>query len=100
MYRIIDGRGTGKTSKLMRLAKERNAIFVCAAPKAMEIKSHAYGITGIRFISYREFNNMLNDEFLDEGGFVGDVVIDELESYINYTLGTALKFVGYSISEE
>ena len=66
----------------------------------MEIKSHAYGIAGIRFISYREFKNMLNDEFLDEGGFVGNVVIDELESYINYTLGTALKFVGYSISEE
>lgn len=100
MYRIIDGRGTGKTSKLMRLAKEHNAIFVCAIPKAMEIKSHAYGITGIRFISYCEFKNMLNNEFLDEDGFVGDVVIDELESYINYTLGAALKLVGYSISEE
>ena len=28
MYRIIEGRGTGKTSRLMLLAKENDAIFV------------------------------------------------------------------------
>ena len=29
MYRIIEGRGTGKTSRLMLIAKETNAIFYC-----------------------------------------------------------------------
>jgi hypothetical protein len=32
MYRIIDGRGTGKTSRLMLLAKENNGVIVCANP--------------------------------------------------------------------
>jgi hypothetical protein len=35
MIRIIDGRGTGKTSRLMLLAKEHNALFVCDNPDAM-----------------------------------------------------------------
>ena len=30
MYRIIDKRGTGKTSRLMLLAKEENAIIACS----------------------------------------------------------------------
>ena len=49
MYRIIDGRGTGKTSRLMIIAKENNAVFVCSNTKAMEVKAHAYGLTGILF---------------------------------------------------
>jgi len=39
MIRIIDGRGTGKTSKLMLLAKENNAVFVCSNPRAMKYKA-------------------------------------------------------------
>jgi len=47
MIRIIDGRGTGKTNRLMLFAKEHNAIFVCANPEAMRVKAEAYGITGL-----------------------------------------------------
>ena len=50
MYRIIDDRGTGKTSRLMLIAKENNAVFVCANVNAMEYKAKAYGIEGIKFI--------------------------------------------------
>ena len=39
MYRIIEGRGTGKTSRLMLLAKENDAIFVCSNPDAMKYKA-------------------------------------------------------------
>ena len=39
MYRIIDKRGTGKTSRLMLLAKEENAIIACSNPDAMRIKA-------------------------------------------------------------
>lgn len=96
MYRIIDGRGTGKTGRLMLIAKENNAVFVCSNTKAMETKAHVYGLTGILFMSYHEFNKVIREKsYLDR-----NVVIDDLEDYINYTLGTALKFVGYSISEE
>ena len=39
MYRIIDKRSSGKTSRLMLLAKENNGIIVCRNPKAMEEKA-------------------------------------------------------------
>lgn len=55
MYRIIDGRGTGKTSRLMLLAKENNGIIVCANPQKMREKAEVYGIIGLEFISYKEF---------------------------------------------
>lgn len=96
MYRIIDGRGTGKTSRLMLIAKENNAVFVCSNTKAMETKAHAYGFTGILFMSYYEFNEVIRGKgYLDR-----NVVIDDLENYINYTISPTFKLVGYSISEE
>jgi hypothetical protein len=96
MYRIIDGRGTGKTSRLMLIAKENNAVFVCSNTKAMEIKAHTYGLTGILFMSYREFNEVIrNKGYLDR-----NVVIDDLEAYINYTISPTFKFVGYAINED
>ena len=38
MYRIIDGRGSGKTSRLMLLAKETGAAIACSNPWAMAVK--------------------------------------------------------------
>ena len=55
MYRIIDKRGTGKTSRLMLLAKEENAIIACSNPNAMKIKAEGYGIIGLNFISYYDY---------------------------------------------
>lgn len=55
MYRIIDKRGSGKTSRLMLLAKETNSTIVCGMPRAFEAKAQAYGISGLKFISYHEF---------------------------------------------
>ena len=39
MYRIIAGRGTGKTSNLMLTAKANEAKFACANPHAMRQKA-------------------------------------------------------------
>lgn len=89
MVRIIDGRASGKTNKLMLLAQENNAIIVCGNPYAMEQKARAYGITGIDFISYAEFVNRSYPE--DKRIF-----IDELERF-------ALLFgnvSGYTLSNE
>lgn len=96
MYRIIDGRGMGKTSRLMLIAKDNNAVFVCSNTRAMETKAHVYGLTGILFMSYHEFNKVIREKgYLDR-----NVVIDDLEDYINYTISPTFKFVGYSINED
>ena len=96
MYRIIESRGTGKTSRLMLLAKENNGTIVCSNPKAMEQKAHAYGIVGINFISY--------SDFLDSKGMdFGKYYIDELEMFSNYAAALYAghgKFDGYTLSNE
>jgi hypothetical protein len=90
MYRIIDGRGTGKTGRLMLLAKENNAIIACSNPYAMEQKALAYGITGIDFISYEDYNS--------HGYPYGRMVyVDELEGYVRF-LGNNLS--GYTLTNE
>lgn len=94
MYRIIDDRGTGKTSRLMLIAKENNALFVCSNPDAMRYKAKAYGIDGIEFISYGEF-------FHDYRGQRNvKYVIDELENFLRSTMFYSTELVGYTLSVE
>jgi hypothetical protein len=90
MYRIIDSRASGKTSRLMLLAKESNSIIACSNPYAMETKAHAYGVTGINFISYEDYtaHNYPKDS---------SVLVDELECYVR-SLGNNLN--GYTLSNE
>ena len=90
MYRIIEGRGTGKTSRLMLLAKENNAIFVCANPNAMRYKAEQYGLSGIEFVSYHDFVTNVYD---------GNYVVDELEGFLSAIMGQN-KLIGYTISQE
>lgn len=89
MYRIIDSRGTGKTSRLMLLAKETNSAIACMNPSAMRQKAYAYGITGIDFISYSE---LFNREY------EGNVMIDELELFIQNYIDC--KLTGYTLTNE
>ena len=89
MYRIIDSRGSGKTSRLMLLAKETNSAIACMNPHAMRQKAYAYGITGIEFISYSQ---------LFDGEYDGDVMIDELEEFVKQYIDC--KLTGYSLSNE
>ena len=90
MYRIIDNRGSGKTSRLMLLAKETNSIIACSNPYAMKEKAHAYGITGLTFISYEE---LLTQSWKDY-----NIMIDEIELFVRYQLSGVLK--GYTLSNE
>lgn len=89
MYRIIDSRGSGKTSRLMLLAKETGAAIACMNPNAMRQKAYSYGITGINFISYSD---------LFQGEHEGNVMIDELEVFIQHYIDC--KLIGYSLSNE
>lgn len=94
MYRIIDNRSSGKTSRLMLLAKENDAVFVCANPSAMRIKALAYGITGIDFVDYLEF---ANHQDAPERNYV----VDELENLVKYLINTPdAKMIGYTLSNE
>lgn len=88
MYKIIDNRGSGKTSRLMLLAKENNGIFVCANPDAMKVKSRAYGLVGFDIISYYDFTEHKYDTHKP-------VFIDELDRFVEYQNG---KLNGYTIT--
>ena len=89
MFRIIDNRATGKTSKLMLQAKENNGIFVCSDPHCMRTKAHAYGLTGFDIISYSDYHDHRYDTHKP-------IYIDELEIYLK-NFG---RLDGYSLSNE
>lgn len=91
MYRIIEGRGTGKTLRLMLLAKENNGILVCSNPYAMKQKAQAYGLTGFEIVGYHDYINDIYD-YKTQKCFV-----DELEELVKY-LGNDLS--GYTLSLE
>lgn len=96
MYRIIDGRGTGKTSRLMLLAKENGAIIVCYDPAIYKSKAERYGIIGIDFISYRDYIFELNKGNANK--YRGrKILIDELDFFL-YHLDQYIQ--GYTINNE
>lgn len=96
MYRIIDGRGTGKTSRLLLLAKENNGIVVCKDPEKLREKAYIYGVTGIDFVSYNDYYEYL-------AGYGGAlfhnrlIFIDELDLFLKYYDSN---IQGYTISNE
>lgn len=90
MFRIIDSRSSGKTSRLMLLAKETNSAIACSNPSAMRQKAYSYGITGIDFISYSD---------LFTGGWTEEnVLIDELEEFVKQYID--VNITGYSLTNE
>ena len=91
MYRIIDNRSSGKTSRLMLLAKETNSAIACSNPSAMKTKAYAYGITGIDFIPYSDLFNGATDPN-------DKIMIDELELFIKEFIDG--QFVGYTLSKD
>lgn len=92
MYRIIDDRSTGKTSRLMLLAKEHNAVFVCINPEAMRVKAKAYGIEGIQFMSYNEFTHTFDPD-------ITNYVVDELECFVKDIFASGPNLIGYTLSQ-
>lgn len=91
MIRIIDDRGTGKTSRLLLLAKETGGIVVCAAPLNTREKAHYYGLTGINFLSYIEY--ITNKDKIDK-----PIFIDDIEAFLK--VYTENKLAGYTLSKE
>ena len=92
MYRIIDSRSTGKTSRLLLLAKENNGVVVCLNPKKTQEKAYAYGLIGIDYVSYIDYINNPDE--------VGNkpIYIDDLECFM--ACFTKNNLSGYTISED
>ena len=97
MYRIIDGRGTGKTSRLLLLAKENDGIVVCKNPDRMREKAYAYGLTGINFVSYQDFDRDVSESYESGNTYSKPVFIDELDNYLKHL---QFNIQGYTISNE
>jgi hypothetical protein len=91
MYRIIDKRGSGKTSRLMLLAKETDATIVCAMPRAFEAKAQAYGITGLKFMSYHEFLESRGENYKEK------FLIDEIDGLLKRIDGNV---IGYCLTPD
>lgn len=96
MYRIIDKKCSGKTSRLLLLAKENNGVVVCANPDKMRDKAYAYGLTGIDFITYSAYCEFLSG-YGNETLVGKPIFIDELDKFL-YIYDTEIK--GYTISNE
>lgn len=93
MYQIIDKRGSGKTSRLLLLAKETGKPLICANPHAMRAKAHAYGIVGVDMYSY--YDAVEGDPTPFRNGYF----IDELSMFAEYAMQNNRMF-GFSLSEE
>ena len=95
MYKIIDGKSTGKTKKLMELAKSNNGVIACLNPIAMEEKAKNYGIFGINFITY--YDLIKTPEKYRE---YDAIFIDELENFSQHVVSAAGVIKGYTLSIE
>lgn len=91
MIKIIDGRGTGKTSRLILLAKEMGATIVCSNPIYIKIIAEKYGITGLDVITYNQYLSSQYDYSNRK------ILIDEVEGLLAKLHGNC---IGYSISVE
>ena len=91
MFRIIDDRSSGKTSRLMLLAKENNAVILCANPEALRKKAYDYGIVGVDFAYYDAIGMLQNT----------NIMIDEMENFVKYLAFEGRnKLLGYTMSKE
>ena len=93
MYKIIDKRGTGKTTRLLLTAKETGATFVACGLSIDYVKDLAkkYDIKGVKIITLSEFLYHLVYKVKQNQEHETKFVFDEIE-----TLARALNIVGYT----
>ena len=91
---IIGERSCGKTRKIMELAKEKKAIVICKNSSAMERKAAAYGIFGLKFISYDDMLNYVREDMTP----VDDFVVDEVREFMEFML--ASNCLGFTQTED
>ena len=95
---IVGGRSTGKTRKLLELAKEKNALVICKNPAAMGRKAEAYGIYGLKFAGYGDSLTCLLEDTIGNPLCCEKFVVDETKEFLDYIF--AANCVGYSQTED
>ena len=95
---IVGGRSTGKTRKLLELAKEKNALVICKNPAAMGRKAEAYGIYGLKFAGYGDSLTCLLEDIIGNPLCCEKFVVDETKEFLDYIF--AANCVGYSQTED
>lgn len=93
MNRIIDKRGTGKTTRLLALAKQTGAVIVCNKPEYIQglAKIYDMDISDIDIISYHQYNSRYYNYNNRK------ILIDEIDGFLQTLSGEC---IGYSISIE
>lgn len=86
---IVGSSSSGKTRKLLEVAKETNAVVVCWNPDAMRVKALNYGIYGLEFYGYDEIRD------LREGR---NIVVDEMKDFFKYALNLDLE--GFNLTND
>ena len=79
IIKIVGNSSTGKTGRLLLLAKENNGIIVCKNSENMRIKAHSYGLTGIDFINYEAYIEYIRYPHRDNGR---PVYIDDMNEFL------------------
>ena len=96
MIKVIDKRSTGKTGRILLLAKERNGVVVCNNPDRIRAKAHNYGIVGVDIVSYKEYCDFIsgygNELFVNR-----PIFIDEIDMFLKQLHED---IIGYSLSED
>lgn len=88
MTHIIDKNCSGKTSRLLLLAKENEGLIVCKDPERTKEKALAYGILGIDYMSYEQYFNE---------GSGKPVYIDDIDTFLKYL---DIYISGYTLTED
>ena len=96
MIKVIDKKATGKTGRLLLLAKERNGVIICSNPDKIRAKAHNYGIVGVDIVSYDDYYNFIygdDNELLENR----PIFIDEIDVFLREL---DIDIAGYSLSED
>lgn len=95
MISVIGKRGSGKTTKLFELAREKNAMVLVSNSRALKQKAHALGYNDIEIIG---LGDLANENF----SLGKDLLVDESNYILQYMLNEfyGLNMIGFSVTDE
>ena len=91
MISITGPRGTGKTSKLFKLARENDAMILTSNSRAMREKARSRGYNDIEIIGYGDLDN-------DNYSLNKKIFVDNADDILNYLINKfySIEVIGYT----
>ena len=95
MLTIIDVRGSGKTKKLLEVAREKNALILTQDKRAFKVKAHSYGYDDIKILDYEDLEN-------DNYDLTQPILLHNADKIMEYLFDRyyGLKPIGFSATKE